>query len=757
MKYNPIAVIFAGISFIFSGAACADGENSKCFLPQNLTDRVSVTNSPYWKDAQGNVGNGGGVVNPSENAPNVDLENVGFEFVREGERPLISGNVNRRNFTRIEVGPESAPTNRIVRRVDLSPIRIPRFAREVKALGTGGLTPVDGHSGSFAFLAVVEPKTRRGVVAGWLTNEKASGIIQSGFDEKGNIVIKPFAEYGLMEVPANTAVHKDIFVYGYFDDCRKGLEQYAELIAKHYRISLPRQISGYTTWYDDVHGYSHREGAGTAASAKEFADAVVRHNLKAYGFDFFQIDDFWQAGRTDINGPARNFFRCAPNGPFPDGFKSTTSYFAERGMIPGLWIMPFGGLSKEPFFADKQDIFATAAESTPGAVGCAASDAVGYAHVQTAGKPFETVWGGTIIDLTKRSGCGYVADLCRLITHDWGFRYIKFDGLWTGHGGDLLGGSTWRNDHYDNIVRSDMTKSGIEAFRAGVRIIREASAPGTFLLACNSAQNPRSIAASYGLVDAMRIGGDNGPIDEFPDRYLKGTIAATPRYFYNGRVWYNDPDPIYVRDAVALNRARMFASWAGVSGLLYNFSDWLPKLSGGRIELLKRTMAPHGIKECRPVDYFENLTSHVWEVGDGECKVFGFFNWNTNSVLKVDYPAHYAGLDPDKTYVGFDFWNNRFIPPFRGRLSAEVPADDCRVVAVHELLDRPFVISTSRHVVSPLFDVREEHWDPVSRTLSGRSTVVKGERYELRIVDKECIRRVEFVPNVTDFSWSVRF
>jgi hypothetical protein len=125
--------------------------------------------------------------------------------------------------------------------------------------------------------------------------------------------------------------------------------------------------------------------------------------------------------------------------------------------------------------------------------------------------------------------------------------------------------------------------------------------------------------------------------------------------------------------------------------------------------------------------------------------------------LKVDYPAHYAGLDPDKTYVGFDFWNNKFISPFKGRLSAEVPADDCRVVAVHELLDRPFVISTSRHVVSPLFDVREEHWDPVSRTLSGRSTVVNGERYELRIVDKECIRRVEFVPNVTDFSWSVRF
>ena len=328
--------------------------------------------------------------------------------------------------------------------------------------------------------------------------------------------------------------------------------------------------------------------------------------------------------------------------------------------------------------------------------------------------------------------------------------------MWTGHGGDLLGGATWRDDHYDNIVRSDMTKTGVEAFRAGVRTMREASAPGTFLLACNSAQNPRSIAASYGLIDAMRIGGDNGPIDEFPDRYIKGPIAATPRYFYNGRVWYNDPDPIYVRDAVSLNRARLFASWGGISGLLYNFSDWLPNLSAERVNLLKRTMAPHGIKECRPVDYFENLTSHVWEIGEGGCKVFGIFNWNTNKVLKVDYPAAYCGLDPEKTYFAFDFWRNKLLPPLSGRFSFEAPPDDCRVVAVHEAMDRPFVISTSRHVASPLLDVVEEHWDAEKRTLSGVSRVVPGERYELRIVRDGRLERHAFIPDRTPFAWNIQ-
>ena len=658
-------------------------------------------------------------------------------------------------FTLREIGPDVAPTNRIVRRVDSAPIVVRRFADDLKALGTGGITPVDGHSGSFAFLAVVEPKSRKGVVAGWITNEKASGVIQSGFDEEGNIVIRPFAEYGLMEVPANAAVKKDVFAYGFFDDCRKGLEQYADMIAAHYRISLPRQMAGYTTWYDDLHGYSHREGAGTAASAREFADAAVRHNLKAYGFDFYQIDDFWQSGNAGINGPARDFFHVNPDGPFPGGFKETTGYFSARGLIAGLWTMPFGGLSREPFFADKQDIFATAAETSEGATGGARSDFAGFALAQTAGHPFETVWGGTIIDLTKPSGRKYVADLCRLVTSDWGFRYIKFDGMWTGHGGDLLGGATWRNDHYDNIVRADMTKTGVEAFRIGVKTMREASEPGTFLLACNSAQNPRSIAASYGLIDGMRIGGDNGPIDEFPDRYLEGPTAATPRYFYNGRVWYNDPDPIYVRDAVPLGRARLFASWGGVSGLMFNFSDWLPKLSDGRVDLLKRTMAPHGIRECRPVDYFENLTSHVWEVGEGERKVFGLFNWKTNETLKVEYPAAYCGLDPEKAYVAFDFWRNELVPQFKGRFALDVPPDDCRVIAVHEVLGRPFVLSTSRHVASPLFDVKTERWDESTRTLSGVSRVVPGEEYELRIfADGKLVRR-SFTPAASNFAWRV--
>ena len=87
----------------------------------------------------------------------------------------------------------------------------------------------------------------------------------------------------------------------------------------------------------------------------------------------------------------------------------------------------------------------------------------------------------------------------------------------------------------------------------------------------------------------------------------------------------------------------------------------------------------------------------------------------------------------------------------------EVPADDCRVIAVHEVVDRPFVLSTSRHVASPLIDVAEEHWDAETKTLSGVSRVVPGEEYELRIfVDGRIVRR-SFRPSDSTLTWQIKF
>ena len=608
-------------------------------------------------------------------------------------------------------------------------IRLDGNADALKAVGSQGFTTPGDNVGSAMYLAVADPNSRRGVVAAWLSSEHGSPLVKSAVSN-GVAVLRPELQFGRIG-----ASGCERFVLGAFDDCRLGLEAYGDAVAAHYDIHLKPQISGYTTWYDDKYGYSRGFGAGTPASAREFADAVERHRLKDFGFSFFQIDDFWQDGPDNMNGPAKNFTRTNPNGPFPEGMKPTADYLRSKGILPGLWYMPFSGTQKDAaWWGDKMGLFVKDGRT---------------------GAPFETTWGGTCLDMTNPDALRYMQGVTRRICREWGYGYIKYDGMWTAMGCNMAKEKTLAGDGYNEQVFSDPAATGVDAYRRGMKALREAAGEDTFILACNLAQNVRAMGATYGLVDGCRIGGDNGPIDIFPTRYMIGIKNGTPRYFLNGRVWYSDPDPVYVRDAVPLGRARMFATWASLGGMLYNFSDWLPDLSAERVDILKRTMAPHGVKAVRPVDFFERTLANVWVLERGDVRVFGLYNWSTNETLRIDYPATYCGLDPEKTYVGFDFWANRQVEPFSGRFSFDVPPDSCRAIAVREVVGRPFVVSTSRHVASPAFDVAEERWDPATRTLSGRSKVVPGESYELRIFSDGRLHRASFTPSAADFGWKV--
>lgn len=49
----------------------------------------------------------------------------------------------------------------------------------------------------------------------------------------------------------------------------------------------------------------------------------------------------------------------------------------------------------------------------------------------------------------------------------------------------------------------------------------------------------------------------------------------------------------------------------------------------------------------------------------------------------------------------------------------------------------PVLLSTSRNINQGLTDVLDEQWDPATQTLSGKSRVISGDPYELRIAVPE--------------------
>jgi len=580
---------------------------------------------------------------------------------------------------------------------------LPKPPGELKALGTAGLTDVarDANPGSYSFLAIADPASRSGVVAGWLTHERGSGLLFSGV-EGGRSVIDARSDYGRLLIRPGEKVEAETLLVGYFADARFGLEAYGDAIAKHYRIELPPQPTVYCTWYH-ARASDERELLQSARFAKE--------HLVPYGFSVIQIDDGWQAG-VKGNGPRRGFTTHRSDGPYPSGMRRTTDELRELGLTPGIWFMPFAGTWNDPLFADKQDLFAT-----------------------KDGKPFEVRWGGTCLDITNPKTRQYVRSVASRIARDWGYKYLKLDGLWTGMAAEICYVNTgYKEDQLGQSVLHDPSKTHVQAYRTGLRLVREAVGEDVFLLGCNVAQNMRTLGGSFGLLDAMRIGPDNG---RKWSQICRGPFSGSNLYFLHGRVWYNDPDPIYVRDSVPLDHARALVSWVALTGQLNASSTDYAALSPERLHLLQRSMPAHDLKP-RPVDLFEQRIPRIWLLTGDRRKprrdVVGLFNWEEKEAAHISCPLERIGLPDTGRYVGFDLWADQFVGPFAGSLESDLPPASCRILAVRPLATYPQVIGTSRHITQGVMDVLEETWDAGSRTLTGISRVVANDLYELRIV-----------------------
>ena len=574
-------------------------------------------------------------------------------------------------------------------------------AGALRVLGCDGLTPADAQRTSYTFLALAEPNTRAGVVAGWLTQDRGSGIVRSEPGPAG-VRIEGLTEYGKLRVPAGETVKGEIFAIGRFDDALAGLEAYADAIAQVNQIGRQKRIpSGYCTWYSSPHG-----GASHEKHMAELAGFCKTH-LTTFGLGVLQIDHGWQI--VD-----RDYTTHRPDGPYRSGMKAVADKIHAAGMTPGIWFIPCGWDHKRPVFADHQDWFVKRAD----------------------GKPYEVEWAGTCLDMTHPEARSFLHDVVARMTREWGCKYIKIDGLWSGMAVKLLYPEpNYRNDNLGDAVFHDPSKTNVEAYRDGLKLVREAAGDDVYILGCCIAQNMRTLGASIGLVDAMRIGRDIGA----DWRHILHSIDMGSRlYFLHRRVWANDPDCLMVREPMTLAQARAWGSWIALTGQLNIVSEWLPGLPADRLEIVKRTMPNHG--GCaRPVDLFERPVPRVWHlaVGEGAARrdVIGLFNWD------LDKPDSLR-LDLDRldlpggggTYVGFDYWANTFIPPFSGALAADVAPSSCRIIAIRPMSDRPQLLSTSRHITQGVVDVVDETWDPASGKLTGVSRLVGGDPYELRIV-----------------------
>jgi hypothetical protein len=150
-----------------------------------------------------------------------------------------------------------------------------------------------------------------------------------------------------------------------------------------------------------------------------------------------------------------------------------------------------------------------------------------------------------------------------------------------------------------------------------------------------------------------------------------------------------------------------------------------------------------------PVDLFERIPASTWNMPVtrpfGTWNVVAVFNFGPVEgdaftgtqpdpfTIAVDAERDLR-LDPNKEYVVYEFWSKQLLGTFKGRFTSRpVPSLDCDVYSIVGLMDRPFLISTSRHIRQMAFDIRRLTWDQERKSLSGVSRAVAGDPYQLRI------------------------
>lgn len=275
---------------------------------------------------------------------------------------------------------------------------------------------------------------------------------------------------------------------------------------------------------------------------------------------------------------------------------------------------------------------------------------------------------------------------------------------------------------------------GPEVFTAGMRTVRDATGPDTFLLASTG-----PFLYDAGLVDAVRVGNDFGegraimPDSGFyPASFVvNGSFTAADialrcaatNYYTHDRLYQNDSGNVLSVDApIPLESARIHATIHGLSGSSTMLGDDLRHISAERLALIKKTL-PRDPVVARPLDLFSAAPDtprlyhrHV-ELPGGAYEVVAIYNMTPHARREcVDFTR--LGLAPDTLCHAWEFWNEAYLGPAQGSLAVEIPAESVRVFRLTPAADIPQVIGTDMHLLMGATEITACAWNPATNSLT---------------------------------------
>jgi len=450
------------------------------------------------------------------------------------------------------------------------------------------------------------------------------------------------------------------------------------------RTRCPVAPTGWMSWnaYFDTAG--EKENLDEARIGAQF--------LKPYGLEIWSIES-WQDNSPKL--PVSDFYNLTlrpSHQKFPHGMKWLADQIRGLGFRPGIWTVPFG-TGDSNYYAEHRGWFLHDAK----------------------GVPMQNWCGRFLLDPSQAEVRQQMMDTHHKMALDWGYEFFKIDGM-SGHNQGYSAHFFERPE-----VKAAFQEKVDDPYSLCVKALRDGIGPNRIFLACQGHYTGPEVQ----WADAGRLGADIVSPNQPPhwENYLNQARVTMEQLFIHNIVWYNDPDTLMVAEPAPMGMVRLATTVVALPGQVTFFGDKLGRLQPERMRLLQQSLP---VCPTHPMDLFpvHNLAP-IWDLkikrSFASWDVVSVFNWDeAASDRKVVFSE--LGL-PDKEFVVFDFWNKKFMGSYRGQFPVRVEPRANALLAIHEKLDRPQILSTDRHVTQGGVECKEASWDSGANELSSVFTM----------------------------------
>jgi hypothetical protein len=334
-------------------------------------------------------------------------------------------------------------------------------------------------------------------------------------------------------------------------------------------------------------------------------------------------------------------------------------------------------------------------------------------------------------DYTNPDFQAYLLDMWKRLSGD-GVKGIKFDypeTAWAWQGG------------FD-----DKTYTTTSAYKKLFELCREGMGKDAYIhernLGNNTHENVYRLDCTVGTVDLQRVWSDASHFE--PEmasriglRWYKQGVAF--RYYPDGKSFY------FEGNALDIKKRRTILTLIGLLSGRIELGTSFGSMTDQMIFDLTRLYPslPNG-KSFRPVDFLtgkKHPEVYVYDVSN-DWKQIILANNDEEASKSIVVPISgnqvttgSMGLDSEKKYIFFDFWNQKALGVLSGRENfiQKLAEGEALVYSVKEMKNHPQILATNRHIMCGMFEIKNEKWDENNNELSFSASLIEGEKMTITL------------------------